>query len=387
MGSSKQMYIAENQNSIATPRITQALELYEVIFTEHFPYPLKIQITNGRITMKIDYCLQRKYIPFFVIQIFFILFLGLGSCLFVLLQKWLGTILQIDTVAVVMCLFLGFGAILGHILHLLYFFLPEFEIMLNQLFVLEQTCFVRNHDSKEQLKDWLGFSVIAFQIMLIVSMPFCLVIGILVSLDPFCYGFESILPPVYEREIFTIFIVFLIRLFLCSVCTFEFVRFACFNVFVCLFNVCTWLTCIQYLTQKISQLTERSLLKIYTQLSLTWRIGEQFTRYTMFLVMSGFQFILPTCWWMVITCWDTCPFIFLVLKCTIALSITSSLLFMLPKLIAVGENSKNFIQHKQNQHKSFNRLNATYYYLLRWRAHSILPIRLVRTLLLAKKLL
>lgn len=130
--------------------------------------------------------------------------------------------------------------------------------MLNQLFILEQTHFSRKNASKENLKDWLGFSVTAFQIMLIVSMPFCLVIGILVGLDPFYYVFESILPPVYERELSTIFVVFLMRLFLCSVCSFEFVRFACFNVFVSLLNVCTWLTCIQHLTQNLSKLTERS---------------------------------------------------------------------------------------------------------------------------------
>lgn len=110
MGSSKQMYIATNHNSIATPLIIQVLKVYEVIFTDKFPYPLKIQITNGRIAMKIDLFLHRKYVPFFVDQVFFILSLGLGSCLFVVLQKWLGTKLQIDTVAVVMCLFLGFGA-------------------------------------------------------------------------------------------------------------------------------------------------------------------------------------------------------------------------------------------------------------------------------------
>lgn len=107
----------------------------------------------------------------------------------------------------------------------------------------------------------------------------------------------------------------------------------------------------------------------------------------MFLVMSGFQFILTTCWWMVLTCWDTCPFILFVLISTIALSITLSLLFMLPKLIAVGENSKNFIQHKQNQHRSFNRLNATFTILFGGEHKGYYQLDLVRTLLLAKVLL
>ncbi len=238
--------------------------------------------------------------------------------------------------------------------------------------------------SNKNSNDWLGLIIIILHIGGVIWILLFILISIIIELDPFFSVFEFILPSPYERDISTILIILLIRTLLTSVCVFELIRFTTLNAFIALFAVHTMLTCVHQLIGQSAKSSERTLLKLYTQLRATLGIGDKFVRCGSFLLLSCLQFILTIIWAMVIKCWDTFPPLFQIVICIDAVVLTLGSIFMLPKVIQVSEKSKNFVSRKQSQYQTFNRRNAKYYNFCRWRAQRLLPIKLGAQLTLCK---
>lgn len=135
-----QLSFGNNPNSLATALMAEALQLNQLLFSKFYPYPLKIQIVNGQISLKFDDFFQLKYILFLVIFIFFTVILGFGSCLLVLFLNRFFTAYQPDVAAPMMCLFFLTCIFTQITTYILYFLFPEIETSGNQLFRLERKC-------------------------------------------------------------------------------------------------------------------------------------------------------------------------------------------------------------------------------------------------------
>lgn len=200
---------------------------------------------------------------------------------------------------------------------------------------------------------------------------FCIVF----ELDPFCSVFEFILPSAYERDVSTIWLILLIRIVLSLICAFEFCRFATINSLVGLCALYTMLACLKQIIKLSHKSLERTLLKLYTLIGVTVKIAEQFNRCALSLILTIFQFLLTTIWWMVFKCWDPFPLPFSLGLGIYAGILTLGVAFILPRVVLVSEISKEFVVRKTSQYQTFNRRNIKYCNFCRWRAQKMLAFR------------
>lgn len=230
----------------------------------------------------------------------------------------------------------------------------------------------------------LGLLLILLHIVGFIWSMILVFLGILIELDPFYFVFEFILPSVYERDRFTIFLVLIIRIFLCTSCLFEILRFGSLNLFVGLFAVHTMFTCLQQLIKLSFKSSERTVIYLYDLLCVTLKMGEQFNRFILSLIMTSFQFILTTNWWMVLKCSDRFPFPLYLGFVFNAAIFTLGVAFVLPRAVLISEISKKFVASKTFQYQTCNRWNARYYYFCKWRAHKMLAIKFGIQFILSK---
>lgn len=197
---------------------------------------------------------------------------------------------------------------------------------------------------------------------------------VLLELDPYYHIFELFLPSRYKQGIIVIFVVFWIRLIIFTIRLAEFLRFNCMILFLTLSLTFTLTTCLK---KVISQetFTERTTLKLYTQLRLIMLMSETIIHLVLPLAMIFVQILITVTKWFVLTCRYILPF-YLTYLAILLLVVTILVSVMTLNLgVQISEGSQRFILQKRALYFSFNRNKAKYYYFSRWRSERWLPVR------------
>ncbi len=128
------------QNVVATPLLGQACSLHSYIFNYIFPCPLQFIFEKGKIRLKAEKILQRKYMTFLTFLVFVTGIIGLGSCAFILSIQIFKPMENLSMVALFFCLFLGTCSFFECGVYLIFILSREIVPALNQLFAIERTC-------------------------------------------------------------------------------------------------------------------------------------------------------------------------------------------------------------------------------------------------------
>ncbi|CAL8109502.1 unnamed protein product [Orchesella dallaii] len=74
-------------NAAATPVMKNVLTLHNTFFGFVYPFPFKMKIENGMISLNLERLIQWKFIPFYVSEILITAIIGFGSCFFLLILE------------------------------------------------------------------------------------------------------------------------------------------------------------------------------------------------------------------------------------------------------------------------------------------------------------
>lgn len=223
-------------------------------------------------------------------------------------------------------------------------------------------------------KDWNGFLLIVYTLVVITLLPFFPLLIVLLELDPFNHVFELILPSPYERNLQVIVIVPLIRILLCTVCYFEYVRFGFLLIFFSLCSACTALNYLNKLTFQ-NRSFQNVTLRLYNQLRIILKVSEYFLCNVVLLLMFCSQVLLTSIWWICIVCWEFLPGLVSFSVFLLAFLCTSILILLLPRAVEISDVSEQLVKTKKAMYHTYHKLGKSRCQYLQWLAQQILPIR------------
>ncbi len=222
--------------------------------------------------------------------------------------------------------------------------------------------------------DWNGFMMIGYNIVVITLLPFFPLFIVVLEFDPFYPVFELLLPSPYDRNLVLILSVTLIRILLCTICYFEFVRFG--FIFV-LASLCAATTALNYLKKLKcrNRVFECATLRLYNLLRILTKLSDYFLRNLILLLIFCSQVLLTSIWWLCIACWNILPGYVSASVFSLAFLCTSIMIILFPRAVEVSDLSEQLVQYKKSMFYTRNPNSKSKYYLLQWNSQRMLPIR------------
>ncbi|CAL8109501.1 unnamed protein product [Orchesella dallaii] len=69
-------------NAVGTPILKNVLAIHNSFFGFVYPFPFKMKVENGMISMKLERFIRWKFIPFYISEILITCIIMFGSCFF-----------------------------------------------------------------------------------------------------------------------------------------------------------------------------------------------------------------------------------------------------------------------------------------------------------------
>lgn len=128
------------RNFIATPLLSLAYKLHYEYYTWFYPFPVQIHIKDGKISWEVDNILHAKYIPWLTTEVLVTIFLGLGSCIFLLIYSCIRPEANVGILPCAISILVGCVILLQCSIYWTCFCCNEVQPLVNQLFHIERTC-------------------------------------------------------------------------------------------------------------------------------------------------------------------------------------------------------------------------------------------------------
>lgn len=182
----------------------------------------------------------------------------------------------------------------------MFLFFQTFEI-LNIRNIYSTDFYKKKHNST----NWLGISLIVMHVASIFLIPLVPVVGVIVKIDPFYHVLKLTQLSLIQNDIVCIATIMttLLRIFLCAVSVFEFLRFITQLVFLALCVSYTTITCLRELNSNCLR-SENSTLRLYVILSVVFKSGEYFIRNILVMLLACSHIIMIASWWAILNCWN-----------------------------------------------------------------------------------
>lgn len=168
------------------------------------------------------------------------------------------------------------------------------------------------------------------------------------SIDPFYYSLEDILPSPYERSIKIIALSWLLRLFLLNISILECFRWASITTILL---VIAGYGVTSILNKLIKLKSSVRCLSVYVRLRLLFASTENAVRIPLCLALALLHFCTIMINWLVVRCWDLIPLSLCLIAIVLSLCLTIFSCLLLPTAAKVSMDSKKLIRVRRDRHR------------------------------------